>query len=232
MKSRTPRVAAKPVKLTVVDGSEDTADVRRPSLSATTNAPERSADSPRDDDYRDRFERTALPLMGPLYRHALRTTRNHSDAEDLLQETMLKAYAGFASFRVGTDASAWMYRIMTNAYISNYRANARRPKLCRLENELGQQLSGVERYHAVHTSTEDQVLESLPDADIKAAMAALPEQFRLTVYYADVQELSYADIARIMGAPKGTVMSRLHRGRRLLRELLSDENVLEGSRAG
>jgi RNA polymerase sigma-70 factor (ECF subfamily) len=171
--------------------------------------------------------------MAPLYRHALRTTRNHSDAEDLLQETMLKAYVGFASFRAGTDASAWMYRIMTNVHISNYRAKARRPKICRLENDLGQQLSEVtERHHAVHTSTEDQVLRSLPDADIRAAMGALPEQFRLTVYYADVQELPYADIARIMGAPKGTVMSRLHRGRRLLRELLSDEDVLEGTRAG
>ncbi|HEX2283484.1 MAG TPA: sigma-70 family RNA polymerase sigma factor [Mycobacterium sp.] len=164
------------------------------------------------------FECAAVPQIGRLRRHALRMTRNHADAEDLLQETMTKAYAGFGSFRTGTDIVSWLYRIMTNIYINGYRKSQRAPMMFPIEDLSEKQHGAIsESAWATTRSAEDRALDSLPDTDVKAAMEALPEQFRLAVYYADVEGYRYAEIARIMGTPKGTVMTRLHRGRERLR---------------
>jgi RNA polymerase sigma-70 factor (ECF subfamily) len=170
-----------------------------------------------------RFERDAVPLRAPLYRRALRMTHNRADAEDLLQDTMMHAYAGFPSFRQGSNLNAWLHRILTNTYVSGYRKRQRQPVQCPTEQISDQQLAA----NAAHSSTglrsaEDEALDTLPDTRIKAAMQALPEQFRAVVYYADVQGLQCREIAEIMDIPLGTVMSRLHRGRRQLRSLLAD----------
>jgi RNA polymerase sigma-70 factor (ECF subfamily) len=170
-----------------------------------------------------RFERDAIPLRAPLYRRALRMTHNRADAEDLLQDTMMSAYARFDSFRQGTNLNAWLHRILTNTYINTYRKKQRQPVQFPTEEITDQQLAA----NAAHSSTglrsaEDAALETLPDTEIKTAMQALPEQFRMVVYYADVEDLKYKEIAEIMDIPKGTVMSRLHRGRRQLRRLLAD----------
>jgi RNA polymerase sigma-70 factor (ECF subfamily) len=168
------------------------------------------------------FVRDVTPLLGPLYRQALRMTRQHADAEDLLQDTMLKAYANFQTFQQGTNLSAWLYRILTNNYINGYRKRQRQPAQFPVEAITDHQLAT----HAQHTltglrSAEDEALEALPDDTLKSAMQELPEQFRMAVYYADVEGLASRQIAEIMGTPVGTVISRLHRGRRQLRDLLA-----------
>ncbi|MBV7294831.1 sigma-70 family RNA polymerase sigma factor [Corynebacterium sp. TAE3-ERU12] len=169
-----------------------------------------------------RFEEQAMPLLDQLYGAALRMTRNPSDAEDLVQETYIKAFQGFHSFKPGTNLKAWMYRILTNAYINDYRKAQRRPAEFATDDITDHQIAQT----ASHLSTglrsaEVEALESLPDDEIRQALEALPEENRMVVYYADVEGLPYKEIAEIMGTPIGTVMSRLHRGRKKLRESLT-----------
>jgi RNA polymerase sigma-70 factor (ECF subfamily) len=178
------------------------------------------ARAPAGDDLQARFERDVLPLMRDLYGAALRLTRNPPDAEDLLQETYLRAYRGFASFEPGTNLRAWLYRILTNAFINIYRKRQREPQTVS-EDELDEwylydRLGG----RGAEASAEARVLESLPDQDVQEALQSLPEQFRLAVLLADVEGFSYKEIAEILDVPIGTVMSRLHRGRRALEKRL------------
>ena len=178
-----------------------------------------------------RFAHQATPLIGALYRQAMRMTHNHADAEDLLQETMARAYSGFGTFRAGSNFNAWLHRIMINTYISDYRKKQRRPVQHPTEEITDLQLSANARHSSTGlTSAEDLALDALPDVEIRAAMAALPEQFRTAIYYADVEGFRFKEIAELMDTPLGTVMSRLHRGRRQLRTLLADVAAQRGYR--
>lgn len=169
------------------------------------------------------FESAVIPLLEPLYRQALRMTANRADAEDLLQETVLNAYAGLRGFEQGTNLNAWLRRIMTNTYISTYRRQKRRPAqhpTCEITDR--QLVASATRAPGGLRSAEDQALEVLPDPYLKAAMMALPEQFRIAVYFADIAGYSYKEIAAMTDTRQGTVSSRLNRGRKQLRDLLFD----------
>jgi RNA polymerase sigma-70 factor (ECF subfamily) len=175
---------------------------------------------PQDAALRERFERDVLPLLPSLYGAALRLTRNPQDADDLVQETYLRAFRGFGGFQEGTNLRAWMYRILTNTFINSYRKKQREPVTVPdgevedwyLYDKLG--ASGVE------ASAESEVLERIPDEDVQRALEDLPENFRMAVLLADVEGFSYKEIAEILGIPIGTVMSRLHRGRKALQKAL------------
>jgi RNA polymerase sigma-70 factor (ECF subfamily) len=171
----------------------------------------------------ERFEREALPLLDGLYAAALRLTRNPDDASDLVQETVERAYKAFHQYKPGTNLKAWMYRIQTNNYINGYRKKQREPLQSSADDVEDWQMAQAESHSSTGLrSAEAEALDQLPDGDIKAAMASIPEDFRLAVYYADVEGFAYKEIADIMGTPVGTVMSRLHRGRRLLRDQLTE----------
>jgi len=176
------------------------------------------------DDVRDLFEEQAMQYMDQLYAAAMRMTKNPADAADLVQETFVKAYTAFGQFQQGTNLKAWLYRIQTNTFINNYRKNQRNPYQGTIDDLEDWQLGGAESV-TQHTSTrsaEAEAIDHLPDSAVKDALQSIPEDFRLAVYFADVEGFSYQEIADIMKTPVGTVMSRLHRGRRLLRGLLAE----------
>ena len=171
------------------------------------------------------FAEQAMPYMSALYSAALRMTRNPADAEDLVQETYLRAYRGFGGFREGTNLKAWLYKILTNTFINQYRAKKRRPEQVDLDDTedfyLYRRLGGLEAVDAERTP-ESEVLDQIPDAEVKEALESIPEQFRMAVILADIEGFSYKEIAEILDVPIGTVMSRIHRGRRALQKRLWD----------
>ena len=175
------------------------------------------------DDPSARFVRDVMPLVDQLYRAARRYTRSTADAEDLVQETMVKAYAGFHTFTVGTNIRAWLFRILTNTWITSYRTAQRRP-----DEVLAADVTDMWPSASQNQSAELAVLEAMGDEDVRDALQALPEHQRLVVYYADVEGFRYKEIAAILDTPLGTVMSRLHRGRTNLRTLLVDIAAARG----
>ncbi len=182
-----------------------------------------------------RFTDDAMGFLDALYSAALRMTRNAAEAEDLVQETYLKAYRGYGSFQEGTNLKAWLYRILTNTFINSYRAKKRRPDESDLEEVedlyLYRRLGGLEAAVAGR-SAEEEVLDSFTDDEVKNAVEALPEQFRIAVMLSDVEGFSYKEIAEIMDVPIGTVMSRLHRGRKALQKSLYEFGANRGLVAG
>jgi RNA polymerase sigma-70 factor (ECF subfamily) len=181
------------------------------------------------------FEDDVMPLVPQLYSAAMRMTRNPADAEDVLQESLLKAYRGYHTFKKGTNLKAWLYRILTNTFINKYRQKARRPAevdLGEVEDLYLYKRLGQDSTGGAHRSAEEEALDQFVDADIKAAVEALPENFRIPVLLADVEGFSYKEIAEIMEVPIGTVMSRLHRGRKALQRALwgvAEERGITGS---
>ena len=189
-----------------------------------TPAPAPEPSTPADDaELRERFERDVLPLLPNLYAAALRMTRNPTDAEDLVQDTYLRAFRGFSGFKEGTNLKAWLYRILTNSFINTYRKKQRQPQTVEGPDDVDEwylfdKLGG----RNVELSAETEVLDKIPDEAVQGALESLPENFRLPVLLADVEGFSYKEIAEIMDTPIGTVMSRLHRGRKALQKALWD----------
>ena len=188
-----------------------------------TTTDDATTPEPEERDVRELFEQQAIPFMDQLYAAAMRMTRNPADAADLVQETFVKAFAAFGQFQQGTNLKAWLYRILTNTFINLYRKNQRNPYQGTIDELEDWQLGGAVSATATTTrSAEAEAIDHLPDSAVKDALQSIPEDFRLAVYFADVEGFSYQEIAEIMKTPVGTVMSRLHRGRRLLRDLLAD----------
>ena len=169
-----------------------------------------------------RFEAEAMPLLQGLYSAAYRLTRNAADAEDLVQETYLRAFRGFGGFEQGTNLKAWLYRILTNTFINTYRKRQREPQTVSEDSLEEWYLYSKMAESGLEPSAETAVLESLPDEEVQEALSSLPDQFRIAVLLADVEGFSYKEIAEITGVPIGTVMSRLHRGRKALEKRLWD----------
>ena len=193
--------------------------------SMNTNAEAASEEMARPDqaELEARFEREVMPLLQGMYSSAYRLTRNAADAEDLVQETYLRAYRGFHQFQPGTNLKAWLYRILMNTFINTYRKKQREPQTISEDEIEDWYLYSRMARGGTEPSAEATVIESLPDEDVQDALANLPEQFREAVMLADVEGFSYKEIAEIMGVPIGTVMSRLHRGRKALEKALWDK---------
>jgi len=190
-------------------------------MQSSTATPE--FDTIRDTELAARFERDAVPLLDGFYPQAMKMTRNRTEAEDLLQETAAKAFAGFHGFRDGTNLGGWLYRILLNTHISGYRKQQRRPVQWLTDEITDSQLLAEARHSSIGLrSAEDQVLDQLGDNDVRDAMRQLPEKLRTAVYYADIEGRRFKEIAELTNAPIGTVMSRLHRGRHRLRGLLAE----------
>lgn len=204
-----------------------------PETAATTpgsaaGSPGFAADGPgfaRSDESRARFERDVVPQLSQLYPAALRMTRNPTDAEDLVQETSVKAYAAFHQFRPGTNLRAWLNRILTTTFINVYRKRRREPQQA-LGGDLQEWQMSADRLSPPVPSAEAEALDRTTDSDLLRALRDLPNEFRTAVYLADIEGYPYREIAEIMGTPVGTVMSRLHRGRRKLREQLMAAGAL------
>ena len=171
-------------------------------------------------DLERRFEQEAMPFLGQLYGTALRLTRNPADAEEVVQETMLRAYRAFNQFEEGTNLKAWLYKILTNTFISSYRKKQREPQT--ISADANEDFSLYDRLVEADVSPEAQLLDGIPDEEVKAALESIPEQFRTAVVLADVEGFSYQEIADMTGVAIGTVMSRLHRGRKALQRALWD----------
>lgn len=200
---------------------------------STSETPPVDVATETEEERRSRFERDALQYVDQLYSAALRMARHPSDAEDLVQEAYAKAYASFHQYKPGTNLKAWLYRILTNTYINLYRKRQREPKRSGTEQVEDWQLSqAIDHHDPGLRSAEAQALDHLPDSDVKHALQAIPEDFRLAVYFVDIEGFPYKEAAEILEVPIGTVMSRLHRGRKQLRELLSDYAAERGVDVG
>ncbi len=181
----------------------------------------------------ERFEQQALPYLDQLYGAAIRMTKSPQDAQDLVQETFTKAFASFKSYQDGTNLKAWLYRIMTNSYINTYRKRQRQPFMGAIDELEDWQLGDAESTTSMPSrSAEAEAIDRMPESVVKNALNSISEDFRMAVYLADVEGFSYQEIAEMMKTPVGTVMSRLHRGRRLLRDMLGEYAAEQGHVVG
>jgi RNA polymerase sigma-70 factor, ECF subfamily len=238
MSSMDPAVAAT-YKVAANDATASTAPVASPVGGSPDHAQEMVVDGhPLDtstetvDERRVRFERDAMQYVDQLYSAAMRMARNPADAEDLVQEAYTKAFSAFHQYKPGTNLKAWLYRILTNTYINLYRKRQREPLQSNSDTIEDWQLARAESHTSAGLrSAEAEALDHLPDSDVKRALQAIPEEFRLAVYFADVEGFAYKEISDIMNTPIGTVMSRLHRGRKMLRDMLADYAAERGFKA-
>jgi RNA polymerase sigma-70 factor (ECF subfamily) len=201
--------------------ASEAAEAPQPAAETTENVVDVSTETA--EERRLRFERDAMQYVDQLYSAAMRMARNPSDAEDLVQEAYTKAFSAFHQYKPGTNLKAWLYRILTNTYINLYRKRQREPLQSNSDTIEDWQLARAESHTSSGLrSAEAEALDHLPDSDVKRALQDIPEEFRLAVYFADVEGFAYKEISDIMNTPIGTVMSRLHRGRKMLRDMLAE----------
>ena len=218
------------VEATQEDAGNGAEDISTPQPASPAEEIDVAAESP--EERRARFERDAMQYVDQLYSAAMRMARNPSDAEDLVQEAYTKAFSAFHQYKPGTNLKAWLYRILTNTYINLYRKRQREPLQSNSDTIEDWQLARAESHTSSGLrSAEVEALDHLPDSDVKRALQEIPEEFRLAVYFADVEGFAYKEISDIMNTPIGTVMSRLHRGRKMLRDMLADYAAERGFKA-